>query len=217
MGLPERPGANTTVQDILRFEQTARVAAPYLTTRQAGNVAANREMVRRMWTYLAGMDLIARTAGGSGLGPAIGRARGTLMGLGLAYPYWLAGIGLQGGNEPTPPPVPVKLEQPPFALQAPDLGEVGPTDQSEADELTGRYESAAANASAAWQSADVLRQSLAARAMSLNSRITASLTRMQLFLESAARDMRKHRWQSAKENLERAEYMTVLVTNSVGK
>lgn len=217
-GLPERAPAGTSLRDVQRFEQNVRLAAPYLAA--PGNVEANREYVRRMWTYLAALDVIARTPGADrSLDPAVRRVRGLLYGMGLAYPYWMTG-GLpfeqqQNGSVAEPPPV--KAGQPPFPMQAPDLGKVDAQSQEEADELTGRYETTAARAASAWQSADVLRQSLSARGMTLNVRATESVIRLQLFLEMAAGDLRRHDWKAARENLQRVEYVIGQVANTAGR
>ena len=214
-GLPERAPADTGMRDLQRFEQNVRLAAPYLAT--PGNVEANREYVRRMWTYLAALEVVARTPGANGqFGAAVGRTRGMIYGMGLAYPYW--GVGQFGHTTPPPPePPPVKPGQPPFSLQAPELGKVPAAEQAEADEMVGRYENAAARASAVWQSADVLSQSLAARGMTLNVRTTEAVVRLQMFLEMAAGDLRRHNWKAALEDLQKVEYVAGQVSSGVGR
>ncbi len=214
-GLPERAPADTNINDIHRFEQNIRVASPYLSS--PANVAANREYVRRMWLYLGALEVMARSPGSnSAFGLAVGRTRGMLYGMGLAYPYWM--LGGYGHTAPPPPePPPIKPGQPPFSLQAPDLGKVPAAEQAEADEMTARYETAAARASSAWQSADALRQSLEGRGMTLNARITESIVQLQMFLELAAGDLRRHNWKAALEDLQRVEYVCGKVASSVGR
>lgn len=214
-GLPERAPAGTSLQDVQRFENNIRLAAPYLAA--PANRNANREYVRRMWTYLAALDVIARTPGADrSLDPAVRRLRGLLYGMGLAYPYWMTGFGQQQPEAPPEPP-PVRPGQPPFPMQAPDLGTLDATAQAQADELTARYETTAARAASAWQSADVLRQSLNARGMTLNVRTTEAVIRLQMFLEMAAGDLRRHDWKAAEENLGRVDYVIGQVTSTVGR
>jgi hypothetical protein len=213
--LPDQPSASVGLNELREFESTVRLAAPYLTAPGPHNYEANRELVRRMWTYLAAVDIIARSPRASRrLGSAVGNARSTLFGLGLAYPYWMTAPPAQA----EPPQLPaVKIGQPPFSLQAPALDQVPAAEQKEANELVDRYETTASRAAAAWQSADVLRQNLAARSMSLNARTTENVVRLQLYLELAAGDLRRRQWKSARENLEKVEYIATQVGNSVGR
>lgn len=213
-GLPERAPAGTSLRDLERFERNVRVAAPYLAA--PGNLDSNREYVRRMWTYLAALEVFARAPGADrSLDPAVRRIRGMLYGMGLAYPFWMAGVGQQPLPAPEPPPV--QPGQPPFPVQAPDLGTVDALSQREADDLAARYETSAARAAAAWQSAEALRQSLQARGMTLNVRTSEAMIRMQMFLEMAAGDLRRHDWKAAVENLRRVDYVTAQVTETVGR
>jgi hypothetical protein len=208
-GLPERAPADTSLRDVQRFEQNIRTAAPYLSTPQ--NIEANRQYVRQMWTYLAALEVMARTPGAnSSFGAAVGRTREMIYGMGLAYPYW--GVGQFGQSTPPPPePPPVKPGQPPFSVEAPDLGTVPPAEQAQADEMVGRYETAAARAAAKWQENDVLSQSLGARGMTVSVRTTEAVVRMQMFLEMAAGDLRRHNWKAALEDIQKVEYVTAQV------
>jgi hypothetical protein len=208
-GLPERAPMGTGVTDVQRFEQNIRLAAPHLGA--ARNLEANRLYVRQMWTYLGALEVMARTPGANAsFAAAVGRTRGLIYGMGLAYPYW--GIGAFGHNTPPPPePPPVKPGQPPFSTQAPDLGKVLPAEQAEADEMVNRYETAAARAAAAWQNNDVTSQNLAARGMTVNVRTTEAVVRMQMFLEMAAGDLRRHNWKAALEDIQKVEYVTAQV------
>jgi hypothetical protein len=214
--LPENPPPDAGPRDLQRFEESVRLAAPYLLMNQSGDVEANRELVRRMWTYLAGMDVLARSPGADrSLGRAIQRARGTVGSLGLAYPFWLTQGS--GPSQAAPPPPAPKPGQPPFSMQAPEIGTVAAADQAVADELTDRYETTAAKAGAAWQSADVLNKTLNAKGMTLNQRITESVVRLQLFLELSAGDLRRHNWNGAREHLQRVDYVVNQIGNSVGR
>ena len=133
-----------------------------------------------------------------------------LYGMGLAYPYWMLGslwmLGSFGHSEPPPPePPPIQPGQPPFSLKAPELGKAPPAEQGEADEMVARYETTAARAASAWRSGDALRQSLEAQGMTLNPRITEAIVQLQMFVEMAAGEIRRHDWKAALEDLQKVE------------
>jgi hypothetical protein len=216
MSLPDRPSPNTSVQDADRFSQNVELAVPYFATLTPGDYEANRELMRRLWTYQAELDLMA------GRNPqmrmAAGRARRALRALpvGLAL---AAGFPVAQGNDssqaPAPPPAPPA--GPPFAQQAPLIDNVSTAESSIASDLVSRYESSAARAAAAWENAEVLRQNLARQGMALNTQTAASVARLQLYFELAAGDLREHDWTEAGVNLERAEYETEKVFKTVGR
>src|SRR5215475_6400305 len=60
MGMPERPGANTTPQDVDQFTQNVQMATPYFATMSPDDVESNREMVRRMWTYVMALEMMSK-------------------------------------------------------------------------------------------------------------------------------------------------------------
>jgi hypothetical protein len=160
-GLPERAPADTSLRDVQRFEQNIRTAAPYLSTPQ--NIEANRQYVRQMWTYLAALEGHGANAGGEQL---IRRRRRTHARDDLRHGSRLSLLGgrpVRAIHSPAAGAAPVKPGQPPFSVEAPDLGTVPPAEQAQADEMVGRYETAAARAAAKWQENDVLSQSLGAR------------------------------------------------------
>ncbi len=214
MSLPDRPAANTSVQDADRFSQNVELAVPYFATLTPGDYEANRELVRRLWVYQQELDLMA--ARNPQMRLAAGRARRALGALPLGF---LAAIGQtapppDSNQAPAPPPPPVG---PPFAQQAPQIDNLSAADRRTADDLRSRYESSAARAAAAWQNAEVLRQNLAREGMSLNTQTAASVSRLQLYFELAAGDLREHDWTEAGVNLERAEYETEKVFKTVGR
>jgi hypothetical protein len=211
-GLPQQPGANATVQDANQFAQNVELATPYFATLTPGDYEANRELVRRMWTYLAALDVMA------GRNPqmrlAASRARRALGAWGLGYAFVPGGPNAPEPAPGQPPPVPLS---PPFAAQAPMLENVPVADRSTADELRSRYETSAARAAAAWQNAELLRQNLAREGLALNTQTAASLARLQVYFGLAAGDLQERDWAEAKTNLERAEYETEKVFKTVGR
>jgi hypothetical protein len=215
LGLPERAPATTGLGDITRFEQNIRVAAPYLGV--PGNIHANRNYVRQMWLYMGALEVMARRPGANrDFINAVGRTRGLIYGMGLAYPYW--GIGAYGHTTPPPPePPPVKSGEPPFSATPRDLGSVPPAEKEQAAEMVSRYQMAVARAVASWKSADVMRQSLEARGMTLNARVTEAIVRLQMFVEMAAGDLRRHDWTAAGEDIEKVQYTTGQLASSVGR
>jgi hypothetical protein len=217
MGLPEQPSANTSVQDANQFAQNIELAVPFFATLTPGDYEANRELIRRMWAYSAALDVMA------GRNPqmrlAAGRARRALG----AWGYGASGYGypfVPGGPaapETAPGQLPPPPSGPPFAMQAPMIEKISSNERTTADELRSRYESSAARAAAAWQNAEVLRQNLAREGLSLNTQTAASLARLQVYFGLAAGDLQERDWAEAQTNLERAEYETNKVFQTVGR
>lgn len=58
--LPAQPGANVRPQDIDRLRWAIEQGSPYLLSANANDYEANREMVRRIISYLAALDIISR-------------------------------------------------------------------------------------------------------------------------------------------------------------
>jgi hypothetical protein len=213
LGLPEQPASNTSVQDANQFAQNVELAVPYFATITPGDYEANRELIRRMWAYSAALDVMA------GRNPqmrlAAGRARRALGAWGYGYGAFVpGGVAAPEPAPAQPPPIP---SGPPFAVQAPSIEGISAADRSTADELRARYETSAARAAAAWQNADVLRQNLAREGLSLNTQTAASLARLQVYFGLAAGDLQERDWAEAKTNLERAEYETNKVFQTVGR
>jgi hypothetical protein len=212
MSLPDRPEANTSVQDADRFSQNVELAVPYFATLTPGDYEANRELVRRLWTYLSELDLMA--ARNPQMRLAAGRARRALGALPLGF---LAATGQPAQPRNSGPPPEPPAQGPPFAQQAPHIENVSASERNIADELISRYETSAARAAAAWENAEVLRRNLAREGMSLNTQTAASVTRLQLYFGLAAGDLQEHDWTEAGVNLERAEYETEKVFKTVGR
>jgi len=211
-GLPAQPGANMSVQDANQFAQNIEMGVPYFATLTPGDYEANRELVRRMWAYLAALDVMA------GRNPqmrlAAGRARRALGAWGMGYAFVPGGPTAPEPAPNQPPPAP---SSPPFATQAPMLENVPAAQRATADELRARYETSAARAAAAWQNAELLRQNLAREGLALNTQTAASLARLQVYFGLAAGDLQERDWDEAKTNLERAEYETEKVFKTVGR
>jgi hypothetical protein len=166
-----------------------------------------------MAIYLAGVDAVSRDARVRG---ALGRAY-----LAVAALRWV-GAPLLGTDPPLPPRggAPTALsppQKPRFEVQAPEIPNLTAADRAVADDLSERYESAAAKASAAWSSADILRRSLEERGMSLNTLTEQSLARVQLYFDLATDALRQHDWVEARANIERASYETEKVRKTVGQ
>jgi hypothetical protein len=189
-GLPAQADPNVSVADIERIEQNA--------------------------AYLASVDVVTRN-------PRVRAALGQAFVSVAALQWMLPPAGLLGGrpapappapaaNRPVPPPA-----EPRFALEAPDVTGAPAADRERANDLAGRYDSAAAQAAAAWRSAGRLRQSLQTRGMTLNALTETSLARLQLYLDLAAGHLQNRQWDDAKTNIDRAAYETTKVLNAVGR
>jgi hypothetical protein len=210
--LLSRPPGTATLQDLQRLEDNIRLATPYFGTLTPGDYEANRELIRRMTAYLAAMNLANRDPR---MRFALRRANQALASLRYAAPpAFSAPLGPMPPADPRPAP-PTRA-QAPWELQAPDISNIPEADKAKARELQDRYESAAAQAATAWQSAEVLRQNLAAEGMALNTLTATSIARVQFYLETAADALREQDWEDAKVNLQRAEYETEKVFKTVG-
>jgi hypothetical protein len=210
LNLPDRPAPNTSLQDLQRLEQNLQYGAPYFATLTPGDYEANRELIRRLTRYVAALDLIARDPQ---MRIAVGRLRRAMN----AFPILIAPaqqLQAEPAPEETAQPAP---GPPPFALQAPVIENVSAGQKNTADELSTRYEAASGQAAAAWQSAEVLRQNLAARGMALNATLSTSVARLQLYFDSAAQSLRQRDWTGARTNIERAEYETNKILKAVGR
>jgi hypothetical protein len=86
-----------------------------------------------------------------------------------------------------------------------------------ARELRARYESASADAFAAWQTAEATRASLAQGGIALNADTTAALVRMKLSLDGAADALRRADWDEARGAIERAEADTRKVRETMNR
>jgi hypothetical protein len=215
LALPGQPPATASVQDLDRLERDLRLAASYCLAVSPGDfgpadVEANREVARRVTSYLAAVNLMAQD-------PRMRAAYNRAFLAASALPCVASFAPAQPPDAAAPVPAATQAAPPPFTLQAPALENVPERDKRTARELQDRYESAAARAAAAWQSAETLRQNLAARGMALNTQTAASVARVQLFLGQSEEALRGHDWEEAGANLERAEAETEKILKTTGR
>jgi hypothetical protein len=198
--LPATPPASTSAQDVAQFEKNMTMAAASLTsttsTADPSQAEANRALVQRMATYLAGLQTLS--ASNAQLRPPVNHAQQSFNSLGLLQFLVLAN-SLQTPNLQQPPP---------FALTAPESTDVSDADKDLSDELHARYETDAAHSAAIWQKAETLREGLAARGLSLNVHAATALVRLPLRFKSAANALRRNDWDAARTHLEEAEAET---------
>ncbi len=223
--LPATPPPNTTAQDIIQFERNMRMAAAYLgNTTPTANPAqweANRALVRRMATYLYGLQ--ALSSNNSGLRAPINRAQQSFNALGFA-PYLALVESMQAPyqqpypqDQPPAGPPPQQQIPPPFAMTAPGSTGVSDADKETAAELHTRYETDAAHSAGVWQNAETLRQNLADRGLGLNLPTATAMIRLPLHFNSAANALRRNDWDAARTHLEQAEAETEKIARTVGR
>jgi len=203
----QQPG-KATVRDIEQIEQYMLSAAPYCTSLTPGDYEANRELARQMTTYLMTVNAMATD---QQTRAAALRASRSVAAFPCAFPQ------AQPKQAPGAPPPPRQASEPPFSQKAPELEGVAAADKETAADLRQRYETDAAKAAAAWHNAETMRQSLAARGMSLNADTAAAVGRFQLFFEEAATALRDHKWDDALSSLQAAEATTQKVGKAVGQ
>jgi hypothetical protein len=203
----QAPG-KASVRDIERLEQYMLSAAAYCTSLTPGDYEANRELARQMTAYLM---TINTTATDPQTRAAALRASRAVAVFPCAFP----------SEQPKPqaatPLPPRSPSGPPFDQKAPALEGVPDADKETAADLRVRYETDAAKAATTWRNAETLRESLAARGMSLNAQTAASVHRFQLFFEEAAAALREHRWDDARTSLQAVEAETQKVAKTVGQ
>jgi hypothetical protein len=205
----QQPG-KATVRDVEQIEQYMLSAAPYCMSLTPGDYEANRDLARQMTTYLMTVNTMA--ADPQTRAAAL-RASRAVAAFPCAFPQ----------NQPkrspgTPAPAPATTAaEPPFAQKAPQLEGIADADKDTAADLRQRYETDAAKAAVVWQNAETMRQSLAARGMSLNADTAAAVNRWQLFFEEAAAALRDHKWDDALSSLQAVEATTQKVGKAVGQ
>lgn len=223
LDLPEHPTAN--LQDLQRFERHLTMAMPYFGTLTPGDYEANRELVRRIVMYQAGLDMLYRNPQVTRdplMRSAVGRVR-NVIGQMRSYAIFSMAYGGAAGasSEPRraeqPAPAVMTKGEPPFSMNAPRLEKISAADAKIAHEICSLYETDAARSAAAWQSAETLRVSLEKQGMSLNVQTAASVGRLQLYFESAAASIRERDWEEARLNLQRAEGETEKIFRTVGR
>jgi hypothetical protein len=212
LSLPKEPPANTRPQDVYRVERNLRSALPYFANAQPADYEANRELVRRVTVYLAGLQVLAQDRE---MRQAVGRIQRT-MGL---LPYFAATVPTEGSApQPAPePPAPATENRPPFSLSPPTLPQLNGEAKASADSLSARYEGAAARALSAWQNAEQLRLSLATQGAVLNTQTAADVARLEIYFDSASKALLAQNWEAAQTELERAEYTTERILKVVGR
>ena len=89
--------------------------------------------------------------------------------------------------------------------------------KASADSLSARYEGAAARALSAWQSAEQLRLSLASQGAVLNTQTAADVARLEIYFNTASKELLAQNWAAAQTQLERAEYTTERILKVVGR
>jgi hypothetical protein len=198
-----QPPATVGAQDLQRLEESLRFAGPYFAAADSASLGINRELIRRIAAYLFQVNLQTRNPRTRF---ALRRANQALASLRLAV------------VAPQPAPPVAKPQQPQsFDPRAPVVENVTEADAPTVRELRSRYESAAAQATGAWEAAGTLRASLAVRGMGLNPQMASSALRIQLYLETAADAMRGHEWDDARDNIARAEYETQKLLRTIGR
>jgi len=133
----------------------------------------------------------------------------------LNAPFLLGGGGLFGDPNPAPPP------RPPVAFQAsPPLAglPVPPRGTSpEGVELVEQFANVSGRGQALLSSVDDLRQSLAARGLTIHGDIASSLSRFRLYLELAATSLEQESWPNARRQLEKANYEAGKLARHLGQ
>jgi len=213
LALPREPPASTSPQDVYRVERNLRLALPYLAAARLADYEANRELVRRVSIYLAGIQLLAQDRE---MRRALSRAQRTMD----LLPYLPSTTPFPEGA-PLPAPGPSAYQgaesRPPFSLAAPVLPPLSGEAKASADSLSARYEGAAARALSAWQSAEQLRLSLASQGAVLNTQTAADVGRLEIYFNTASRELLAQNWAAAQTQLERAEYTTERILKVVGR
>ncbi|HLG98023.1 MAG TPA: hypothetical protein VKX49_17035 [Bryobacteraceae bacterium] len=203
----QQPG-RATVRDIQQIEQYMLSAAPYCTSLTPGDYEANRDLARQMTAYLMMVNSMATDPQTRA---AALRASRAVAAFPCAFPQ------PQQAKPQAAAPAPPSIGEPPFEQKAPQLDGVADADKDTANDLRMRYESDAAKAAVVWRNAETMRQSLAARGMSLNADTAASMSRLQLFLEEAATSLRDHKWDEALSSLQAVEATAQKAGKAVGQ
>ena len=207
-GVIAQPPAQAGVRDIERLEQYMLSAAAFCTALTPADYEANRELARQITAYLMMINTMATDPQTRA---AALRASRSVAVFPCAFP------SEQPKAQTAAPSKPRQAAEPPFDQKAPALEGVPDQDKETAADLRTRYETDAAKAAATWRNAETLRESLAARGMSLNAQTAASVNRFQLFFEEAAAALREHNWDEARTSLQAVESETQKVVKAVGQ
>jgi hypothetical protein len=206
MGLPDQP-SGASAQDIDRFVQNVQLATPYFATITPGDFEANREMVRRMWAYTMALEMMAKQ--NAMLRPMARRARNAMNAFPIGYNMMLPQQAPPRAGAAKAAVAPPKPAGPPFPVTAPPI-------EGLPDDLGSRYASTAVRGATAWQNAEIMRQSLASKGMSLNAATGSALGRLQADMDSALRSMQSRNWTEAGSALDRADAEIEKISKVVG-
>ena len=203
MGVPDHPTAQNA-GDVDRFVQNVQLATPYFATMTPGDFEANREMVRRMWAYTMGLEMMAKQ--NPMLRPAANRARRAMNAFPVGANMMFVQPAQQQGQK-LHEPAPAKPGEAPFVMHAPS---------GAPDDLSSRYDSTAARAATVWQNAEKMRLDLQSRGMSLNAVTSAAVARLQSDLDSAVRNIQSKNFSEANSSLDRADAEIEKISKVVG-
>ena len=210
-GYLNRAPGSWTSRDLMQLETQLALAGQSCTGLSPSDYEANRALVRQMAAYIATIQV---ASGDRQMNLSLRRLARSLAVFPCAYGVVPPGQQQPPPNvEPAPPPAP---GEPPFALAAPALGDVPKADQDTAKDLRDRYNGDASRAATAWKNAQAVRQSLAAKGMSLNAETSAAIDRLKLLLDDAAGALRDHNWDDALSSLQGVEATTAKVNKTVG-
>ena len=202
--LGQQPGS-VSMRDVERFEQYLLFATPYCAYVPAAEYAASRALAQQMTSYWASVNAATQD----------GRTRAAILRASRALSSFPCAFAA-GAPALVPPPLPPPGD-PPFGMQPPALQNVSPADKETADDLRSRYAFDAAKAAVAWQNAERMRITLAARGMGLNTQTAGSVGRFQLLLDEASQSLQAHKWDEALTNLQGVEQETQKVAKVVGQ
>ncbi len=104
----------------------------------------------------------------------------------------------------------------PSATTAPASQEMSKADQATARDLRERFNMDSSRAAQARDNAEVIRQRLAAKGMSLNAQTASAIDNLGFLLQQAEDALRDHRWDDALSSLQAVEAQTQKVANTVG-
>lgn len=199
------PAANIDARAVERMERYLVFGAAACNALNAQQIAANQALAQGMSSYLATVNAQAADLQARAAAQRLALAFGSFP---CAYPGKKLPVAM------LPPPKP---GDPPFALLAPDLGTVPDAEQETAADLVIRYDTDAARSAETWKNAETMRISLAGRGMSLNAQTASAVTRIGPLYNSAAAELKDHKWDDALSDLQAAEATTQKVATVVGR
>ena len=207
-GLLNRPPGSLTARDLHLLETQMALAGQYCVGLTPGDYEANRALVRQMAAYLATIQV---GAGDQQMSLSLRRLTRSLTAFPCAY-------ALPPGQQAAPSAALPRIApgEPPFAKTAPMPQDVPKAEQDTAKELRERYNIDASRAATAWKNAEVIRQGLVAKGMSLNAQTAASVDHLKVLLDEAADALREHKWDDVVSSLQAVEATTEKVNKTAG-